>query len=51
MKKVSFENSLGNETIEILGFKTYDALVKKLDLHTKDAEEEKTCLSYKDYFS
>ena len=51
MKKVSFENSLGNETIEVLGFKTIDALEKELDLLTKDAEEEKVCLSYKDFFN
>ena len=48
MKKVSFENSLGNESIEVLGFKTIDALEKELDLLTKDAEEEKACLNYKD---
>ena len=40
MKKVFFENSLGKETIEVLGFKTIDALEKELDLLTKDLEEE-----------
>ena len=42
---------LGNRTIEVLGFKTIDALEKELDLLTKDEEEEKTCLGYKNYFS
>ena len=51
MKKVSFENSLGNETIEVLGFKTMDTLEQELDLLPKDAEQEKVCLSYKDYFN
>ena len=49
MKKVSFENSLGNETIEVLGFKTIDALEKELELLTKDIEEEDACFSYNDY--
>ena len=48
MKKVFFENSLGNETIEVLGFKTIDALEKELELLTKDVEEEQVSLSYKD---
>ena len=48
MKKVVFENSLGNESIEVLGFKTIDALEKELESLTKDAEEEQTCLVYKD---
>ena len=42
MKKVFFENSLGNETREALGFKTIDALEKELELLTKDVEESKT---------
>ena len=41
MKMTSFENSLGNETIEVLGIKTIDALEKQLDLLTKEVEEEK----------
>ena len=45
-KTVLFENSLGNETIEVLGFKTIDALEKELELLTKDVEEEKTFSSY-----
>ena len=43
-----FENSLGNETIEVLGFKTIDALEKELELLTKDLEEDQACLIYKD---
>ena len=39
MKNLFFENSLGNETMEALGFKTIDALEKKLELLTKDTEE------------
>jgi len=35
MKKVFFENSLSNETIEVLSFKTIDALEKELNLLTK----------------
>ena len=42
MKNVFFENSLGNETIEVLGFKTIDALDKELELLTKEVEEVKT---------
>ena len=42
MKNLLFENSLGNETIEVLGFKTNDALEKELELLTRDVEEEKT---------
>ena len=45
MKKVFFENSLGNETIEVLGFKTIDAVEQELELLTKDVEEEQTCLN------
>ena len=48
MKKVFFENSLGNETIEVLGFKTIDALEKELDLLTRDVEEKLTSFDYKD---
>ena len=48
MKNVFFENSLGNETIEVLGFKTIDALEKELEFLTKDVEEEQICLSYHD---
>ena len=40
-----FVNSLGNETIEVLGFETIDALEKELELLTKDVEEEKVCIS------
>ncbi len=43
MKKFLFENSLGNESIEVLGFKTIDALERELDLLTQEAEEDKTC--------
>ena len=50
MKNIFFENSLGNETIEVLGFKTVDALEKELEVLTKYVGEEQTCLSYKDYF-
>ena len=49
MKNVFFENSLGNETIEVLGFKTIDALEKELELLTKYVEEEQTCFNHKDY--
>jgi len=42
MKPLFFENSLGNETIEVLGFKTIDALEKELELLTKDLEEQET---------
>ena len=48
MKPVFFENSLGKETIEVLGFKTIDALEKELESLTKDVEEEQNCLVYKD---
>ena len=34
-----FENSLGNETIEVLGFKTIEALEKELELLTKEIED------------
>ena len=43
MKNVLFENSLGNETIEVLGFKTIDDLEKELELLTKEVDEEKAC--------
>ena len=43
MKKNYFENSLGNETLEALGFKTIDALENELELLTKECEEEQTC--------
>ena len=46
MKNVFFENSLGNETIEVLGFKTTDALEKELELLTKDVEEDQTFSYY-----
>ena len=48
MKNVFFENSLGNATIEVLGFKTIDALEKELDLLTRDVEEKLTSFDYKD---
>ena len=48
MKNLFFENSLGNETIEVLGFKTIDALEKELEFLIKDVEEEQICLSYND---
>lgn len=47
MRKACFEKSLGNETIETLGFKTIDALEKELEALTKYVEEQ-TFLSYKD---
>ncbi len=47
MKKLFFEDSLGKETIEVLGFKTIDAMEKELDLLTKYVGEEKSCLGYK----
>ena len=49
MKNVFFENSLGNENIEVLGFKTIDALEKELELLSKDVEEGKSLSSYKGY--
>ena len=48
MKKVFFENSLGNENIEVLGFKTIDALEKEFELLIKDVEEEQAFSSYND---
>ncbi len=42
MKSFLFENSLGNETIEVLGFKTKEALEKELELLTKEVEAERT---------
>tara|TARA_B100000965_G_scaffold393297_1_gene403954 strand:+ start:1083 stop:1229 length:147 start_codon:yes stop_codon:yes gene_type:complete len=47
MQKILFENSLGNETMEVLGFKTTDALEKELELLTKEMDSEQTCASYK----
>tara|TARA_B100000945_G_scaffold161138_1_gene129374 strand:+ start:372 stop:518 length:147 start_codon:yes stop_codon:yes gene_type:complete len=46
MKNVFFENSLGNETIEVLGFKTIDDLEKELEFLTKEVEEVQACLNY-----
>jgi len=46
MKNMFFENSLGNESIEVLGFKTVDALEKELELLTKEVEEQQACSSY-----
>ena len=46
MKKSFFENSLGDETMEVLGFKTVDAMEKELDLLTQEVEEGKLCMSY-----
>tara|TARA_Y100001968_G_scaffold181538_1_gene166233 strand:- start:1805 stop:1951 length:147 start_codon:yes stop_codon:yes gene_type:complete len=48
MKDLFIGNSLGNETIEVLGFKTVDALEKELELLTKDVEGELIYLSYND---
>ena len=45
METILFENSLGNETIEVLGFKTIDDLEKELELLTREVEEETTCLN------
>ena len=42
MKTVFFENSLGKESMEVLGFKTLEALEKELELLTEEAVEEKT---------
>jgi len=39
MNNVFFGNSLGNETIEVLGFKSIDELEKELELLTRDVEE------------
>tara|TARA_B100000945_G_scaffold278818_1_gene244803 strand:+ start:214 stop:360 length:147 start_codon:yes stop_codon:yes gene_type:complete len=47
MKNKFFENSLGNETIEVLGFKTIDALEKEIELLIKEVEEANNILSYK----
>ena len=49
MKTLFFENSLGNETIEVLGFKTIDALEKELESLTKYVEEDQVSLGYNDY--
>tara|TARA_Y100001968_G_scaffold137990_1_gene126199 strand:+ start:338 stop:448 length:111 start_codon:yes stop_codon:yes gene_type:complete len=35
MKNVFYENSLGNETLEVLGFKTIDPLKKELEFLKK----------------
>ncbi len=40
MKKVFFENFLGNETMELLGFKIIDDLQQELELLTKEVKEE-----------
>ena len=48
MKPDFLKSSLGNETIEVLGFKTIDSLEKELELLTQEVEEESSCLSYKD---
>ena len=45
MKKILYENSLGNEIIEVLGFKIVDALEKALEVWTNEVEEEKDCLN------
>ena len=42
MKSVVFENSLGNESIEVLGFKTIDALEKELEVLTKEVEVQQS---------
>ena len=47
MKNFLFENSLGNETIEVLGFKTTDALEKELELLTKEMDSEQAFAGYK----
>ena len=41
MKNFLLQNSLGNETIEVVGFRTIDALEKELELLTKEVDEEK----------
>ena len=38
---------MGNETFEVLCFKTIDGLEKELDLLIKDVEEEHACLAKK----
>tara|TARA_Y100001968_G_scaffold324331_1_gene363450 strand:- start:136 stop:282 length:147 start_codon:yes stop_codon:yes gene_type:complete len=48
MKDVFFQNSLGKETIEVLGFKTIDALEKELEILTKEVDEEQSCLIHND---
>ena len=42
MNKAFFENSLGNETVDVLGFTTIEAFEEELKLLTKDVEEEQT---------
>tara|TARA_B100000579_G_scaffold194425_1_gene158849 strand:- start:108 stop:236 length:129 start_codon:yes stop_codon:yes gene_type:complete len=41
MRNIFFKNSLVNETIEALGFKTTGALEKELEALTLDSEKEK----------
>ena len=41
MKTLFFVNSLGNETSEVLGFQTNDALEKEIELLIKEVEEKK----------
>ena len=48
MKKVFFENSLGNETIEVLGFKTIEDLEKELEMLTRDVDAKQSYLVYKE---
>ena len=48
INNVFSKKSLGNETIEVLGFKTIDSLEKELELLTKDVEEEKERDNYND---
>ena len=50
MKKDFFENSLGNETIEVLGFKTIEALEKELELLTEELKDEQARFTYKGQF-
>lgn len=45
MKTSFFEKSLGNESIEVLGFNTIDALEKELELLTREVEEEQNYLN------
>ena len=40
IKKDFFENSLGDETLEVLGFQTIEALENELALLTKELDEE-----------
>ena len=43
-EKRFFENSLGNQTIEVLGFKRIDALEMELELLIQEKDDEETCL-------